>query len=55
MRNLNSRFVMDFISEQGYDSIDKTYVAYTPLENYVCIAIAESYDNETKENQKLLA
>ena len=40
MRNLNSKLVMDFISEQGYDSIDKTYVAYTPLENFVCIAIA---------------
>ncbi len=46
---------MDFISEQGYDSIDKTYVAYTPLENYVCIAIAESYDNETKENSAQIA
>ncbi len=55
MRNLNSKLVMDFISEQGYDSIEKTYVAYTPLENYVCIAIAESYDNETEENSAQLA
>lgn len=55
MRNLNSKLVMDFISEQGYDSIDKTYVAYTPLENFVCIAIAESYDNETEENSAQLA
>ena len=55
MRNLNSKLVMDFISEQGYDSIDKTYVAYTPLENYVCIAVAESYDNETEENSAQLA
>ena len=55
MRNLNSKFAMDFISEQGYDSIEKTYVAYTPLENYVCIAIAESYDNETQENSARIA
>lgn len=55
MRNLNSKLVMDFISEQGYDSIEKTYVAYTPLENYVCIAVAESYDNETEENSAQLA
>ncbi len=55
MRNLNSKLVMDFISEQGYDPIEKTYVAYTPLENYVCIAVAESYDNETDENSAQLA
>ena len=55
MRNLNSKLVMDFISEQGYDSIEKTYVAYPPLENYVCIAVAESYDNETEENSAQLA
>lgn len=55
MRNLNSKLVMDFISEQGYDSIEKTYVAYTPLEKYVCIAVAESYDNETEENSAQLA
>lgn len=55
MRNLNSKLVMDFISEQGYDSIEKTYVAYTPLEKYVCIAVAESYDNETEVNSAQLA
>ena len=55
MRNLNSKLVMDFISEQGYDPIEKTYVAYTPLENYVCMAVAESYDNETEENSAQLA
>lgn len=55
MRNLNSKLVMDFISEQGYDSIEKTYVAYTPLENYGCIAVAESYDNETETNSAQLA
>lgn len=55
MRNLNSKLVMDFISEQGYDPIEKTYVAYTPLENYVCMAVAESYDNETDENSAQLA
>ncbi len=55
MRNLNSKLVMDFISEQGYDSIEKTYVAYTPLEKYVCIAVAESYDNEREENSAQLA
>ncbi|MDE7312402.1 MAG: hypothetical protein K2N87_12415 [Eubacterium sp.] len=55
MRNLNSKLVMDFISEQGYDSVEKTYVAYTPLENYMCIAVAESYDNETEENSARIA
>ncbi len=55
MRNLNSKLVMDFISEQGYDSIEKTYVAYTPLEKFVCIAVAESYDNETDVNSAQLA
>lgn len=55
MRNLNSKLVMDFISEQGYDTVEKTYVAYTPLENYVCMAVAESYDNETEVNSAQLA
>lgn len=55
MRNLNSKLAMDFISEQGNDQIEKTYVAYTPLSDYVCIAIAESYDNETEENSAKIA
>ena len=55
MRNLNSKLVMDFISEQGNDPIEKTYVAYTPLSDYFCIAIAESYDNETEENSAKIA
>ena len=52
MRRLNSKLVMNFISEKGNDQIEKTYVAYTPLENFMCIAIAESYDNETAENSE---
>lgn len=55
MRNLNSKLAMDFISEQGNDPIEKTFVAYTPLSDYVCIAIAESYDNETEENSAKIA
>ena len=55
MRRLNSKLVMNFISEKGNDRIEKTYIAYTPLENYMCIAIAESYDNETAENSAKLA
>lgn len=55
MRNLNSKLVMNFISEQGNDPIEKTYVAYTPLENYMCIAVAESYDNEIEENSAQIA
>ena len=55
MRRLNSKLVMNFISEKGNDQIEKTYVAYTPLENFMCIAIAESYDNETAENSAKLA
>ncbi len=30
MRRLNSKLVMNFISEKGNDQIEKTYVAYTP-------------------------
>lgn len=55
MRNLNSKLVMEFLSEQGHDPIEKTYVAYTPLENYMCMAAAESYDNETEENSAQIA
>lgn len=55
MRKLNSKLVMDFISEKGNDQIEKTYIACTPLENYMCIAIAESYDNETEENSAQIA
>ncbi|MCI9080187.1 MAG: hypothetical protein HFH68_14975, partial [Lachnospiraceae bacterium] len=55
MRRLNSKLVMDFISEKGNDQIEKTYIACTPLENYMCIAIAESYDNELEENSAKIA
>ncbi len=55
MRKLNSKLVMDFISEQGNDRIEKTYVAYTPLDNYLCVAVAESYDNDLEENSARLA
>lgn len=55
MRKLNSNLVMNFISEQGNDAIEKTYVAYTPLEDYMCIAVAESYDNEIRENSARIA
>ncbi len=55
MRNLNSKLVMNFLSEQGFDPIEKTYAAYTPLENYLCAAVAESYDNEMEENSAQIA
>ena len=55
MRRLNSKLDVDFISEKGNDLSEKTYIAYTPLENYMCIAIAESYDNETEENSARIA
>lgn len=55
MRRLNSKLDVDFISEKGNDLSEKTYIAYTPLENYMCIAIAESYDNETGENSARIA
>ena len=55
MRRLNSKLDVDFISEKGNDLSEKTYIAYTPLENYMCIAIAESYDNETEENSAQIA
>jgi len=55
MRKLNSNLVMNFISEQGNDAIEKTYVAYTPLDDYMCIAVAESYDNDIRENSARIA
>ena len=55
MRRLNSKLDVDFISEKGNDLSEKTYIAYTPLENYMCIVIAESYDNETEENSARIA
>lgn len=55
MRRLNSKLDVGFISEKGNDLAEKTYIAYTPLENYMCIAIAESYDNETGENSARIA
>lgn len=55
MRRLNSKLDVDFISEKGNDLAEKTYIAYTPLENYMCIAIAESYDNEIEENSARIA
>ncbi len=55
MRHLNSNLVMNFISEQVYDPIEKTYVAYTPLEDYMCMVVAESYDNELELNSAQLA
>lgn len=55
MRRLNSKLKTKFISEKGKDSIDKTYVAYTPLDQFMCIAVAESYDNDTDINSAKLA
>ena len=36
MRRLNSKLDVNFISEKGNDLAEKTYIAYTPLENYMC-------------------
>lgn len=55
MRRLNSKLRTKFISEKGNDSIHKTYVAYTPLDQFMCIAVAESYDNDTEINSAKLA
>lgn len=55
MRRLNSKIRTKFISEKGNDSIHKTYMAYTPLSNFLCIAVAESYDNEEDINSARLA
>lgn len=55
MRKLNSKIITNFISEKGHDSIHKTYVAYTPLDKFICFAVAESYDNDTEINSAKLA
>lgn len=55
MRKLNSKLETEFISEKGNDSIHKTYVAYTPLDQYMCIVIGESYDNDVDINSAKLA
>lgn len=55
MRKLNSKIITDFISEKGNDTIHKTYVAYTPLDEYICFAVAESYDNDTETNSAKIA
>lgn len=55
MRKLNSKLKTEFISERGNDSIHKTYVAYTPLNQLMCIAVAESYDNDIEINSAKLA
>lgn len=55
MRKLNSKLFTNFISEKGHDSIHKTYVAYTPLDEFICFAVAESYDNDTEINSAKIA
>lgn len=55
MRKLNSELRTKFISEKGNDKIHKTYVAYTPLDQFMCIAVSESYDNDTEINSAKLA
>lgn len=55
MRRLNSKLKVDFKSEKGNDPIPKTYAAYTPLDEFICIAVAESYDNDMEENSAQLA
>jgi serine/threonine protein phosphatase PrpC len=55
MRRLNSSVKVDFISEKGIDGNNKTYFAYVPLENMVCYAIAESYDDDSDLNSAKLA
>lgn len=55
MRRLNSKLITNFISEKGNDPIHKTYVAYTPLDQYLCIAVSESYDNDVEINSARLA
>jgi tetratricopeptide (TPR) repeat protein len=55
MRRLNSSVKVDYISETGADSINRTYFAYIPLEDMVCYAAAESYDGDNDINSAKLA
>ena len=55
MRRLNSLLQTDFITEQCDDPINKTHFAYMPLDNFVCFAVAESYDNDVDIDSAKLA
>ena len=55
MRKQNSSIKVNHITEKGIDSIGKTFFAHIPLENMVCYAVAESYDNDNDLNSAKLA
>jgi len=55
MRRLNSLFETDYISEKGLDSRERTYFAFVPLNNYICYAVAESYDDSVGIRSEQLA
>jgi len=55
MRRVNSSIIVDFNSEKGGDSSERTYFAYIPLENMACYAVAESYDGDNDINSAKLA
>jgi len=55
MRRLNSSIKVDFSIEKGMDSVCRTYFAYVPLEDMVCYAVAESYDDDYDINSAKIA
>ena len=55
MRRLNSSIKVDFVTQKGADSINRTYFAYIPLEDMVCYAVAESYDDDYDINSAKIA
>ena len=55
MRKQNSKFNVSYISEKGADEVNRTYFAYIPLENMVCYAVAESFDNDNDLNSAKIA
>ncbi len=46
LRRLNSDFVTKYISEAGTKKRNKDYFGFVEMDNFICWAIAETYDNE---------
>jgi len=55
MRRLNSSIKVDFLTDKGADSINRTYFAHIPLEDMVCYVVAESYDDDYNINSAKIA
>ncbi len=46
MRKLSSKFMTKYISDAGSKQKNKDYFGFVEMDNFVCWAVAESYDND---------